>query len=460
MKYLSTRDFEQKRISAAKAIVAGLAADGGLYVPCDFPRLQEFIGLPYNEMALQILRLFLTDYTEDELKNYVSLAYDGNLPVNINKDYLELFHGRTAAFKDVALQLFPHLLTAALRKCGEKRTAVILTATSGDTGSAVLAGISDVHGTRAIVFYPAGGVSDIQRLQMVTQTGDNVNVFGIKGNFDDAQTAVKEIFADADFQKEFLDANIFTSANSINLGRLLPQIVYYFYCYSELVGAGRIKQGEPINFVVPTGNFGNILAGYYARKMGLPVKKLICASNQNNVLYDFITKGIYDRRRDFGLTLSPSMDILISSNLERFIYDLGGCDLVVKCYGDLRMQGVFSVGSSVLKMLNEMFDADFATDLETVETIKRVYETSGYVLDPHTAVARCVYEKYKQRTGDETISIILATANPHKFPETMERAIGKALNNPPASLKDLNKKTVLHGEIIGDVRQSIAEVLR
>jgi len=460
MKYLSTRDFEQKRISAAKAIVAGLAADGGLYVPCDFPRLQEFIGLPYNEMALQILRLFLTDYTEDELKNYVSLAYDGNLPVNINKDYLELFHGRTAAFKDVALQLFPHLLTAALRKCGEKRTAVILTATSGDTGSAVLAGISDVHGTRAIVFYPAGGVSDIQRLQMVTQTGDNLNVFGIKGNFDDAQTAVKEIFADADFQKEFLDANIFTSANSINLGRLLPQIVYYFYCYSELVGAGRIKQGEPINFVVPTGNFGNILAGYYARKMGLPVKKLICASNQNNVLYDFITKGIYDRRRDFGLTLSPSMDILISSNLERFIYDLGGCDLVVKCYGDLRMQGVFSVGSSVLKMLNEMFDADFATDLETVETIKRVYETSGYVLDPHTAVARCVYEKYKQRTGDETISIILATANPHKFPETMERAIGKALNNPPASLKDLNKKTVLHGEIIGDVRQSIAEVLR
>ena len=435
---------------ASKAIVQGLAPDGGLYVPCDFPVCQDFIGLSYEQMALKILKLYLTDFTDDELAAYIHAAYHQDLPVRVNHCYLELFHGRTSAFKDVALQLFPYLLTASLAKNGMKQTAVILTATSGDTGSAVLAGMANVPNTQAIVFYPTAGVSRLQRLQMTTQTGDNVSVFGIKGNFDDAQTAVKELFIDKEFQAEFAADYLFTSANSINLGRLLPQIVYYFYCYSELVCRGEIREGDPVNYVVPTGNFGNILAGYYAKKMGLPVHKLICATNSNSVLYDFIKTGVYDKKRDLNITLSPSMDILISSNLERFIYDIGGCDIVNRVYKSLNDNGIFT-----LNLYQHILDTDFATDRETIETIRSVYRSSGYILDPHTAVGQCVYEKYRTRTGDETYTMMLATASPYKFPETIEQAIGKVLDNPPEHLKRLEEKQVLHPFEVEDVRLAV-----
>jgi len=454
MRYLSTRDSNQKSTTASKAIATGLSSDGGLYVPCEFPVLTDFIGKSYQQIAFQLLRLYLTDYSDEELTNYIHAAYDQNLPVRLNGCYLELFHGRTSAFKDVALQLFPYLLTAALRKNDLKQTAVVLTATSGDTGSAVLAGMANVPNTRAMVFYPAGGVSAMQQLQMTTQEGDNINVFGYKGNFDDAQTAVKEVFADKQFQAEFAGDYLFTSANSINLGRLLPQIVYYFYCYSELVCHSIIKEGGQMNFVVPTGNFGNILAGYYAQQMGLPVHKLICATNSNCVLYDFIKTGVYDRKRTLNTTISPSMDILISSNLERLIYQFGGYETVVRVYQSLKDTGEFTVDFPA-----NTFDTDYATDIETVETIRSVYHSSGYVLDPHTAVGQCVYEKYKKRTGDDTHTMILATASPYKFPETIENAIGHVLHDPPENLKHLNEKPVLHYQVIEDIRKIIRNVL-
>ena len=433
MRYVSTRDASKNEITASEAIIIGLAPDGGLYVPCEFPPLQGFIGKPYEEIAFEVLSLYLTDFSENELKEYINLAYGKNLPVKISGDYLELFHGRTAAFKDVALQLFPYLLTSALRKNNIMKTAVILTATSGDTGSAVLAGMANVSNTKAIVFYPAGGVSSVQRLQMTTQDGDNVNVFGIKGNFDDAQKAVKEIFADEQFKAAFSDKYLFTSANSINIGRLLPQIVYYFYAYSEMVQSSKIREGDVANFVVPTGNFGNILAGYYARKMGLPIHKLICATNSNCVLDDFFKTGIYDSHREFFTTLSPSMDILVSSNLERLTFENVPLD---------------------------MFDSDFATDAETIQTIKNIYNQNHYIIDPHTAVATFVYEKYKKRTGDEMPTMILATASPYKFAETVESALGNVLNSAPASIKGLSEKPILHNEVTQDIRETIRGVLQ
>lgn len=454
MDYISTRDTSECKTTASKAIVQGLAPDGGLYVPCDFPVFQDFIGLTYESMALEILKLYLTDFTENELAGYIQKAYYQRLPVSVNSCYLELFHGRTSAFKDVALQLFPYLLTASLAKNGMTQTAVILTATSGDTGSAVLAGMANVPNTHAIVFYPASGVSRLQRLQMTTREGDNINVFGIKGNFDDAQTSVKEVFGDKEFQSEFSSDYLFTSANSINLGRLLPQIVYYFYCYSELVSRDEIKAGEPVNFVVPTGNFGNILAGYYAKKMGLPINKLICATNSNCVLYDFLKTGIYDKRRELTLTLSPSMDILISSNLERFIYDIGGCDMVNNAYKSLKDNGLFSI-----ELPSNEFDTDIASDSETVDTIRNVYKSCGYILDPHTAVGQYVYDKYRKRTGDETHTVILATASPYKFPETIERAIGKVPGNPPEHLKMLEDKPVLHPYVVEDVKAAVRKCI-
>jgi threonine synthase len=367
---------------------------------------------------------------------------------------LELFHGRTSAFKDVALQIFPYLLTAALRKNDIKQTAVILTATSGDTGSAVLAGMANVPNTRAIVFYPADGISNMQKLQMTTQEGDNVNVFGIKGNFDDAQTAVKEVFADKQFQAGFANDYLFTSANSINLGRLLPQIAYYFYCYSELVRNGAIREGEKINFVVPTGNFGNILAGYYAYKMGLPIRQLICATNSNSVLYDFIKTGVYSIKRTLNVTVSPSMDILISSNLERFIFEIGGYDTVSEVYKSLKNTGEFTIDFPA-----NIFETDFASDPETIATIQSVYRSDHCVLDPHTAVGKCVYEKYSKRTNDETYTIILSTASPYKFPETIEKAVGNVLNNPPENLRLLSEKTVLHNQVTKNIRETIKSVL-
>ena len=454
MKYISTRDIQKNATTASKAIVSGLAPDSGLYVPSYFPGYKDFIGKPYEQIAFHILSLYLTDFSDVELKDFIHKAYSHNFPVNVNGNYLELFHGRTSAFKDVALQIFPYLLTTALRKNDIKQTAIILTATSGDTGSAVLAGMANVPNTRAMVFYPADGISNMQKLQMTTQEGDNVNVFGIKGNFDDAQTAVKEVFADKQFQAELADDYLFTSANSINLGRLLPQIVYYFYCYSELVCNGKIKEGEKINFVVPTGNFGNILAGYYAYKMGLPIHKLICATNSNSVLYDFIKTGVYDIKRTLNVTISPSMDILISSNLERFIFDIGGSGMVIEIYKSLKDTCEFKINLPA-----NLFDTDFATDLETIETINNIYRSSRYILDPHTAVGQCVYKKYKKRTNDETHTQFLATASPYKFPETIEKAIGKVLNNPPDNLQLLNEKSVLHDQVIEDIRKTIRSVL-
>jgi len=456
MHFSSTRDKLGNRVGASEAIVAGLAPDGGLYVPGEFPRLGDFVGKPYDEIAFGVLRLFLTDFSGEELRKQIHAAYDGCLPVKSNGGYLELFHGRTSAFKDVALQLFPHLLTSALAKNGVRQTAVVLVATSGDTGSAVLAGMADVPGTRAIVFYPENGVSRTQRLQMTTRAGANLHVFGIKGNFDDAQTAVKNIFEDKVFRAEFADKYVFTSANSINLGRLLPQIAYYFHAYSELVRKGEIEGGDEINFVVPTGNFGNILAGWYAKKTGLPVGKLVCATNSNNVLYDFIKTGVYNKNRAFQTTISPSMDILVSSNLERLVYDAGGCGAVVAAYTSLRETGLFKY-----EQLPDTFDADFATDEETMETIRRVYHDDGTVLDPHTAVGKCVCEKYKQRTGDDTRTVVLATASPHKFAETVGRALGCGCvpGETPDNLRDLETKPVLHGGVTDDIGEEIRNVL-
>ena len=454
MDFVSTRDRNHTTVTASKAISNGLALDGGLYVPCAFPVLNGFIGTTYENIAFNILRLYLTDFGEEELKETIHLAYGDCLPVTLRGRYLELFHGRTSAFKDVALQLFPYLLAASLRKQNIHQTAVILTATSGDTGSAVLAGVKNVPGMRAIVFYPADGVSTIQKLQMTTQEGAHINVFGIKGNFDDAQRAVKEIFADEQFRSKYADRYVFTSANSINIGRLLPQIAYYFYAYAQLACNGTIKAGDWVNYVVPTGNFGNILAGYYAKKMGLPVNKLICATNVNDVLYEFIRTGVYNKKRQFKTTFSPSMDILISSNLERLIYDVGGYETVVKAYQSLERDGEFTMDDPL-----PLFDSEFVTDLETVHTIADEGGTCGHIIDPHTAVGRCAYDKYLKRTGDGTYTVILATASPYKFPETVRQALGDVLHDPPQSLRSLEDRPVLHGEVIDDIRKTIEKIL-
>ena len=455
MDFVSTRDKEQQQVTASQAIAEGLALDGGLYVPRAFPALHGFIGATYERIAFDILRLYLTDFAEDKLKEYVHLAYDNCLPVAVNGNYLELFHGKTSAFKDVALQLFPYLLEASLHKQQINQTAVILTATSGDTGSAVLAGVKNVSRMRAIVFYPSDGISNIQKLQMTTQEGDNLHVFGIKGNFDDAQRAVKAIFADDQLRAKYADRYLLTSANSINAGRLLPQIAYYFYAYSQSVCSHAISEGEAINFVVPTGNFGNILAGYYAKKMGLPIHKLICATNSNNVLYEFFRTGVYNKKRPFNTTFSPSMDILISSNLERLIYDAGGYETVVKAYQSLESADEFSLDEPM-----PVFDAEFVTDSETVQTISDVYCTQKYIVDPHTAVAQCAHNKYKQRTDDQTYAVILATASPYKFPETVKKALGDVLCEPPQSLQSLEDKPVLHGEVIDDIKKTIETILQ
>ena len=444
MKYVSTRDAQSaKQVTASQAIVNGLAPDGGLYVPVEFPKLSNFIGLPYEKLALEILKLYLTDFSEDELKTYISAAYSQNLPVALHNEYIELFHGRTAAFKDVALQLYPHLLTASLRKNNVAKTAVVLVATSGDTGSAVIAGMANVPQTRAIVFYPHGGVSEVQKLQMATQEGDNIKVFAIQGNFDDAQSAVKSMFENDKFRAKFAKKFTFTSANSINLARLIPQIVYYFYSYSQAVKLGQIQEGQPINFSVPTGNFGNILAGYYAGKMGLPIHRLICATNSNDVLHDFIQTGKYDKNRQFHLTISPSMDILISSNLERLIHDLHGSQATIEAYQSLKATGTFTAS------LTPQFTSERISEEETLAIIKEIHDTENYILDPHTAVAKAAQIKYQSRTNDATPTLILATASPYKFAESIEKILpSNALNSPPESMKNLSSKPILHTEVI------------
>lgn len=436
MRYQSTRD-KSISISAAEAIKTGLAHDGGLFVPKSLPQLTlenigELAKQTYNERACTILSYFLTDFSAAELRECVDKAYNKEkfetesiAPVyklNETTYFLELWHGPTCAFKDMALQILPHLLTKSIQKCGSDKECVILVATSGDTGKAALEGFKDVEGTRIFVFYPERGVSEIQKLQMITQEGNNVGVASVDGNFDDAQSGVKAIFRDKDYAK-LLGANgfILSSANSINWGRLVPQIVYYFSAYADLYKNAEINLGDKINFVVPTGNFGNILAAYYAKRMGLPVGKLICASNENNVLTEFINTGVYDRNRKFYTTISPSMDILISSNLERLLFDVTDGDaLQVKAWmRELEQTGRYLVFPIVLKRIKDVFWAGYCDDAATQETIKNVYNEYCYVMDPHTAVAKNVYDKYVEQTADTTKTVIASTASPFKFNQSV-----------------------------------------
>lgn len=436
--YNSTRS-NGNPVKASQAILKGLSEDGGLFVPDHIPALDkslsELAGMDYKQVAYEVMKLFLTDFTEDELKNCIERAYDEKFDTEViaplveaeGAYYLELFHGSTIAFKDMALSILPHLLITSARKNQIKNEIVILTATSGDTGKAALAGFADVEGTRIVVFYPKNGVSPIQEKQMITQKGKNTMVVGIHGNFDDAQTGVKKIFSDKELEKEMDGKGFqFSSANSINIGRLVPQVCYYVYAYAKLMQEGKIAEGEKINVVVPTGNFGNILAAFYAKNMGLPIAKLICASNDNKVLYDFFSTGTYDRNREFVLTSSPSMDILISSNLERLIYRIAGNDadknkeLMASLSGD----GKYEISDEMRKGLVDFY-GNYASETETAEEISRLYNSCGYVIDTHTAVASAVYQKYVKETGDSTKTVIASTASPFKFTRSVMNAIDK-----------------------------------
>ena len=435
--YSSTRNSE-KKFTASQAILKGLADDGGLFVPESIPALdvsiEELSKMSYQETAYAVMKKFLTDFTEEELKNCIDRAYDSKFDTPqiaplVNADgayYLELFHGSTIAFKDMALSILPHLLTTAAKKNNVKNDIVILTATSGDTGKAAMAGFADVEGTQIIVFYPKNGVSPIQEKQMLTQKGANTHVVGIHGNFDQAQSAVKKMFNDKDLEKVMDDAGYqFSSANSINIGRLVPQIVYYVYAYAKLYANGDIAKDEKINVVVPTGNFGNILAAFYAKNMGLPIAKLICASNENKVLYDFFTTGEYNKNREFILTNSPSMDILISSNLERLIYRIAGNDAAKNAglMKELSETGKYTVTPEMKEKLADFY-GNYTSEKETGEAIKKLYEDTGYVIDTHTAVAAGVYDKYKKETGDtKTKTVIASTASPFKFTRSVMEAI-------------------------------------
>ncbi|MCR4850075.1 MAG: threonine synthase [Lachnospiraceae bacterium] len=441
VEYFSTRT-KGEGISASKAILKGLSDDGGLFVPSYIPRfektLDEMTNMSYKELAYEIMHLYLSDFTEEELKDCIDKAYDEKFDTDViaplvsadGAYYLELFHGSTIAFKDMALSILPHLLTTSARKNNIKNEIVILTATSGDTGKAALAGFADVPGTRIIVFYPKNGVSSIQERQMVTQKGSNVSVVGIKGNFDDAQTGVKQMFNDRELASELSDAGFqFSSANSINIGRLVPQIVYYVYAYLTLLREQKIGNGDLINVVVPTGNFGNILAAFYAKNMGLPIDRLICASNENKVLFDFFTTGEYDRNREFKLTSSPSMDILISSNLERLIYFTAGNDPVknASLMKELADTGRYSVDDDMKKVMSS-FIGGYATEEDTAREIHELYERTGYVIDTHTAVASNVYRRYRQETGDDKVTVIASTASPYKFTGSVIKAIDPSVS--------------------------------
>lgn len=440
MEYCSTRN-SSLRVSAAHAIATGISAEGGLFTPEALPQvtqeqLQAMTKMTYAQRAEFIIRLFLTDYTDEEIRDCVAGAYRADkfggehpAPLAMLSDetaVLELWHGPTCAFKDMALQILPHFMTRALKKSDTDRTAVILVATSGDTGKAALEGFRDVPGTRMIVFYPERGVSNMQKLQMRTQEGENVAVCAINGNFDDAQSGVKAIFTDPAMLQEMADAGMqFSSANSINWGRLLPQIVYYFSAYCDYFSDAPNQFGTQINFVVPTGNFGNILAGYYAKRMGLPVKRLICASNANNVLTDFIRTGVYDRNRLFYTTESPSMDILISSNLERLLFDLSGknAELVADYMKQLSEKGTYKVTEGIMARLHDTFYGDFCTDSEARDALADIFAKEQYLMDTHTAVAAGVYRKYVRNTEDHTPTVIVSTASPYKFADAVLRAV-------------------------------------
>ena len=440
MFYKSTRNSEVK-VSSAQAIAQGISEDGGLFVPSEIPAitLDDIKALgekSYAERAFFVFSKYLTDFTEAEIRYCVEGAYNTK---NFDTDniaelahlfdgtyMLELWHGPTCAFKDMALQIPPYLLTTSIKKLGVDKKVVILVATSGDTGKAALEGFKDVEGTKILVFYPDEGVSPMQKLQMTTQEGSNVAVCAIKGNFDDAQTGVKTIFTDKEIGKKLAEHGMaFSSANSINWGRLVPQIVYYFSAYCDMIRNGRIKAGDKINFVVPTGNFGNILAAYYAREMGLPVDRLICASNKNRVLTDFFDTGVYDINRSFYTTSSPSMDILISSNLERLLFIASGYsdEFVREMMGDLKQKGKYTMPENVMSAINSVFCAGCCDDEGTKDTIKKTFEDYGYLCDTHTAVGINVYEKYAEKTGDKTPTVIDSTANPFKFSRSVLDAV-------------------------------------
>ena len=439
MNYTSTRGRSGENRSAAEIIKQGLALDGGLFIPEEIPTLTEaevkaLCEKSYPKRAATILSKYLSDYTYEELLSDCEKAYceasfpGGAAPLVKARDgvySLELWHGPTAAFKDMALQIMPRLLSRALVKTGEKRTALILVATSGDTGKAALEGYKDIDGIRMMVFYPVDGVSRVQKMQMATQTGSNVSVMAIRGNFDDAQSGVKKIFSDND-AVAFLDENghFFSSANSINWGRLAPQIVYYVSAYCDLLNNGAIKYGDKINVCVPTGNFGNIFAAYLAKLMGLPIGKLVCASNKNNILTDFLNTGVYDRNRDFHLTMSPSMDILISSNLERLLAFTAGKDECAKYMDDLAASGAYTVSGEVKAKISENFCGYFADEVETGETISKYYNDYGYLADTHTAVALCSADKYIAESGDTTPMVVASTASPYKFAADVCKSLG------------------------------------
>lgn len=437
--YHSTRNGEETA-TASEAILKGLTSDGGLFVPDCIPKLQaeleDLTKMSYQEIAYAVMKEFLTDFTEEELKSCIENAYDSKFdteeiaPMKKIGDayYLELFHGATIAFKDMALSILPHLLVTSARKNEVKNEIVILTATSGDTGKAALAGFADVPGTKIIVFYPKSGVSPIQEKQMVTQKGENTYVIGIEGNFDDAQTGVKKMFSNKELAAVMNENGYqFSSANSINIGRLVPQVVYYVKAYADLLKAGAVKAGEPMNVVVPTGNFGNILASFYAKQMGIPIGKFICASNKNKVLFDFFQSGTYDRNRDFYVTTSPSMDILISSNLERLIYRIAGNDpkQCADFMAALTADGVYTITEDMKKELSEFYGA-YGDEKETAEKIQSVYQAEGYVMDTHTAVAAVAYDKYVKEANDQTPTVIASTASPYKFTRSVMNAIDPA----------------------------------
>ena len=440
MKLTSTRSSEHIA-SATQAVLKGIAPDGGLYTPVGFEGMQMDVGallsLSAVDISARVVGRILDDFTPEEMDALIARAYDGKFetadltPVEkVGDDFvLELFRGPTSAFKDVALSVLPHLITAAKEKLGVPEDIVILTATSGDTGKAALEGFHDVPGTRIIVFYPDGGVSDVQKAQMVTQAGENVGVCAVKGNFDDAQTGVKAIFADDEANHWAMASGArLSSANSINIGRLAPQVAYYFKAYCDLVLRGEIRLGEPVNFIVPTGNFGDILAGEFARRMGLPVAKLVCASNANNVLTDFINTGVYDRRREFYRTASPSMDILVSSNLERYLFMASGGDheLVARLMADLSAQGFYTAPDSVMSVMREHFWAGCADDERALRAIGKVWDERGYLMDTHTAVGWAVMEDFKAQVDNGWVNVLLSTASPYKFSRDVLSAISDA----------------------------------
>ena len=452
MRFHSTRDVKLAYTSA-QAITQGLSKDGGLFVPDAFPKLaagqlEELSSMDYPHRAAAVMGMFLEDFSAGELAAFTEKAYGSQFDdpsiapvrrIDENTAALELWHGPTCAFKDMALQMLPLLLTASMKKTGETRRACILTATSGDTGKAALEGFRDVPGTKIMVFYPKDGVSDVQALQMTSQEGANMGVSAVYGNFDDAQAGVKKIFSDEAFREELDGKGWFlSSANSINLGRLLPQVVYYVSAYCDMAAAGMVRMGEPVNFCVPTGNFGNILAGFYARQMGLPVKKLICASNANDVLTDFISTGTYDRNRPFFTTISPSMDILVSSNLERMLFHLSGGDdgFVRKCMEGLASEGKYTVPEDLMAALREIFACGCCGEEGTREQISRIFTAHGYLIDTHTAVAYRVLEDYRASTGDMTPAAVVSTASPYKFCGAVLEAIGGAAEGSGVELID------------------------